>query len=190
MSCIAQAGFAGGSFERYRKVRTTPGFSRNLYETKDGRYFQITMVRTQDDVCRMFEALGASHILEDERFSTHEARWENGAALVHELQEILITWDSDELLQTFATAQVPATRVGIIEEAIHDPQIRLNDMVVPPSDGEMDIPLIINHPLNVSNVEQVGPRRAPEVGEHSDDILKDLGYTDDVIKIMREKRVI
>ncbi|MCZ6501972.1 MAG: CoA transferase [Gammaproteobacteria bacterium] len=190
MSCIAQAGFAGGSFERYRKIRATPGFTRNIYETKDGRYLQITMVRSPDDVARMFEALDAGHILEDERFSSPEARWENGVALAHELQEILIDKDSDEWMATFAAAEVPATRVGLIEEAMDDPQIRVNDMVVSPSDNDMNVPLIINHPLKISNVVQVGPKRAPEVGEHSDVILKELGYTDDVISTLRDKGVI
>jgi len=190
MSCIAQAGFAGGSFERYRKISATPGFARNLYETKDGRYLQITMVRSPDDVSRMFEALDVGHLLEDERFSSPEARWENGTALAHELQAIFIAWNSDKLLKTFAAAEVPATRVGLIEEAMHDPQIRVNHMVVPPSDNEMDVPLIINHPLKISNVMQVGPRRAPEVGEHSDAILKELGYTDDVISAMHDNGVI
>ena len=190
MSCIAQAGFAGGSFERYRKIRATPGFTRNLYETRDGRYLQITMVRSPDDVSRMFEALDAGHILEDERFSSPEGRLENGAELAHKLQEIIIDKDSDELLETFAAAEVPATRVGLIEEAMDDPQIRVNDMVVSPCDDDMDVPLIINHPLKISNVMQVGPKRAPEVGEHSDEILKDLGYTDEVISTMRDKGVI
>ena len=190
MSCIAQAGFAGGSFKRYREIRATPGFARNLYETKDGRYLQITMVRSPDEVSRMFDALDAGHILEDERFCSTEARWENGAALVHEIQEIMINRDSDELLRTFSAAEVPATRVGLIEETMDDPQIRINEMVVPPGDDEMDVPLIINHPLKISNVRQVGPKRAPEVGEHSDAILQELGYTDDVIAAMREKGVI
>ena len=190
MSCIAQAGFAGGSFERYRQMRATPGFARNLYETKDGRYLQITMVRSPDEVSRMFEVLGAAYLMEDERFSTAEARWENGAALVHELQEIMINRDSDELLLTFIAAEVPVTRVGLIEETMDDPQIRINEMVVPPSDDEMDVPLIINHPLKISNVRQVGPKRAPEVGEHSDVILQELGYNDNEIAHMRDNGVI
>jgi crotonobetainyl-CoA:carnitine CoA-transferase CaiB-like acyl-CoA transferase len=190
MSCIAQAGFAGGSFKRYRETRAMPGFARNLYETRDGRYLQITMVRSADDVQRMFAALDARHLLVDERFSSPEARWENGPALVHELQAVLIKRDSDELMEIFAAADVPATRVGLIEEAMEDPQIRVNEMVVAPDDEEMEVPLVINHPLKISSVRQVGPKRAPEVGEHSDAILKELGYADDVIIAMREKGVI
>ena len=189
-SCIAQAGFAGGSFDRYREFKDTPGFARYLYETKEGRYLQFTMVRTPEEVIRLFKAMGAEHIFEDARFATAEDRMQNGEALTHFVKDLLLARESGEWLALFTAADVPVNRVGLIEEAMDDPQIRINDMVVPPADDEMGMPLVINHPIKISNVPQVGPKRAPEVGEHSVQILRDLGYSEESIIALHEKGVI
>ncbi len=189
-ACIAQAGFAGGSFDRYREFKDTPGFTRYLYETKEGRFLQFTMVRTPDQVERLFSAMGAEHILDDARFSTAEDRLVNGEALTHFVRDLLLTKESGEWLDQFQVTDVPVNRVRLIEEAMDDPQIKINDMVVPPVDDEMGMPLVINHPIKISNIPQVGPKRAPEVGEHSVEILKDLGYAEETIISLRDKGVI
>ncbi|MBD3647730.1 MAG: CoA transferase, partial [Pseudomonadales bacterium] len=49
ISCIAQAGFAGGSYERYREVKASRSFARSLTRTKDDRWLQFTMVRGPED---------------------------------------------------------------------------------------------------------------------------------------------
>jgi formyl-CoA transferase len=189
-SCIAQAGFADGSFERYREFKDTPGFARFLYETKDGRFLQFTMVRTPEEVIRLVEPMGVQHILEDERFATAESRIENGEALTHFVQDLLKTRESDEWLDLFTAADVPVNRVGLTEEAMDDPQVKINKMVVPPVDDEMQMPLVINHPIKISNLAQVGPKRAPEVGEYSVEILKELGYPEETIISLHKKGII
>ena len=66
----------------------------------------------------------------------------------------------------------------------------VNDMVVQPADDEMDVPWIINHPVKVDNVAQVGPKRAPDLGEHSEEILHELGYAQKEIQRLRDDGVI
>ena len=71
-SCIAQAGFAGGSImtTSARPVQQTPAFARNLYETRDLRWLQFNMVRTQPEMEQLLKAVGLGGLLEDERFAT------------------------------------------------------------------------------------------------------------------------
>lgn len=187
---IAQAGFAGGSYERYRQVKATRSFARTLYRTRDDRWLQFTMVRGPEDFKSLLDVLGLTGLLDDEQFATPEARFKNGEALAHIVQDVLINHDSDEWLAKFEDAGVNAARVGVIEETTDDEQIRLNDMVVAPVDESMGMPLVVNHPIGVDRVGQVGPRRAPEVGEHSDQVLEELGYSVDEIIRFREQGII
>jgi formyl-CoA transferase len=77
-----------------------------------------------------------------------------------------------------------ANRVGVVEETLGDEMLKLNkmlklnNMVVAPADDDMGMPWVVNHPISAANVPQVGPKRAPDVGEHSRQILQSLGYDD------------
>lgn len=190
MSCIAQAGFAGGSFERYRAAKAARRFAATLYRTRDDRWFQFTMLRGPNDFEKLAEVLGLAEILEEARFATPEARFENGEALAHLVQGALLADDADAWMTKFAAAGLNAGRVGVVEEMLEDEQVHINRMVVPPVDESMEMPLVINHPLKADHLAQVGPKRAPEVGEHSDEILADLGYSESEIAAMRAQGVI
>ncbi|MFT4820799.1 MAG: crotonobetainyl-CoA:carnitine CoA-transferase CaiB-like acyl-CoA transferase, partial [Candidatus Azotimanducaceae bacterium] len=178
MACIAQGGFAGGKFEHYRAFKATPQFATTLYRTLDDRWLQFTMVRTPEDLIRLFDVLALGSTIRDARFSTPEARLEHGAELVRRVQDVLILVDSEEWLARFKAANINASRVGLVEETLDDEMLTLNNMVVAPLDADMGMPWVVNHPINAVNVPQVGPKRAPEVGEHSRQILQSLGYDD------------
>jgi formyl-CoA transferase len=62
-------------------------------------------------------------------------------------------------------------------------------MVVAPSDPEIDVPFIVNHPIKVSNLDRAGLKRAPELGEHNNEILQSLGYTPRQIAALKDKGV-
>lgn len=190
MSCIAQAGFAGGSYERYREFKGTSRFATTLYRTRDDRWFQFTMIRGPGDFEALMEAIGLGDMLGDPRFQTPESRLENGEALSHLVQGALLREDAEYWIHRFAEAGLNSGPVGIVEEIIDDPQVHLNGMVVPPVDGDMGMPYVINHPVKAAHLPQVGPKRAPDVGEHSDEVLEELGYTAEAISDLRSRGII
>ena len=61
-------------------------------------------------------------------------------------------------------------------EVIKDPQLRANDIVVPLDGAGGNLKFTISSPLQVHDVAKVPARRAPELGEHSEEILKQLGF--------------
>jgi crotonobetainyl-CoA:carnitine CoA-transferase CaiB-like acyl-CoA transferase len=190
MSCIAQAGFAGGSFDRYRDVKAARRFTSTLYQTQDNRWLQFTMVRTPDEFASLMNVLGLEDVLEDERFASPEARMVHGEPLAEIVQHALLQDDAAVWMDKFAEVGINVGRVGIVEETVSDEQVHINKMAVPPVDPSMNVPWIINHPVKADGCAQVGPTRAPEVGEHSAEVLMELGYSDDVIEAYREKGVI
>ena len=106
------------------------------------------------------------------------------------IAERLVLEDSKHWLEQFSASQVSVNRVQLVEEAVENEQLKVNEMVVAPADDEMDVPWIINHPVKIDGVAQVGPKRAPDLGEHSREILEELGYATGEIQSLLERGVI
>jgi formyl-CoA transferase len=70
-------------------------------------------------------------------------------------------------------------------EVVKDPQLRENDIVVPIEGAGENVKYTVSSPLTLQGVPKVAARRAPEIGEHNDEILKELGFTGDEIEGFR-----
>jgi formyl-CoA transferase len=69
---------------------------------------------------------------------------------------------------------------GVVQEpgdVIKDPQLNANDIVVPIDGAGGNLEFTISSPLQIHDVAKVPARRAPELGEHSDEILAELGFS-------------
>ncbi|MEM7001706.1 MAG: CaiB/BaiF CoA-transferase family protein, partial [Pseudomonadota bacterium] len=177
---IAQGALAGGDMQAYRQVNQVNSAMFRVYQAADGRWLQYNLVRNVELLSLALAAMEALHLLTDSRFASLELMWENREALGNELAQIISEKSSDEWLRLFAAYEVPVNRIALVEEALDDAQMTANQMVI---DGapDTDVPRLINHPVKVSSVPQVGPLPAPGLGEHSTEILLELGYTQEQI---------
>ncbi len=190
--CLGSAALAGGDFTARRQPndRAAAVFTRLLYETADGRYLQFNMVRSAEDQERLLQTAGLGDMLTDPRFASAEGRLEHGIEIANRLRAVFATATLDEWQQRFAASGVPASHVAIVEDMRDDEQARLNNVLVQPTDPGVPTDWIINHPINIDGVTQIGPTRAPDVGEHSSEVLRELGYDDATIESMRAGGVI
>ena len=187
-SCIAQGVFADADFDNYFANKKRQ-FTRLLYAASDGRWIQFSMVRTDDEVDALFVALDRPDLLIDPRFVSSELRLENGDALKIELEKAIAQRSSVEWMAVFAESGVPAALVGQVDDLADDPQVLENDMVIPvPAGGGMQ--RMIKHPLNVDGLATREHALAPEQGQHSDEVLQELGYTQEQVTKLREDGVI
>jgi crotonobetainyl-CoA:carnitine CoA-transferase CaiB-like acyl-CoA transferase len=133
---------------------------------------------------RLCHAIGAPELLADPAFASNQGRMENLAALVERLTPVFRGRTTGEWLGAMEAAEVPAGPVLSIAAMHVDPQSLARHMVV-----EVDHPVagpskVIGLPLKFSETPGGVRRPAPLLGEHTDEILAELGYTD----IDREQR--
>lgn len=159
------------------------------FKTGDNKY--ILIAAGNDRLFNMLcETLDMEHLTKDPDFATNDNRVTNRVKLIETLQSAFMNKNRDEWLRLLREKGFPCAPVYSIDEVFSDPQIRHRNMLV-----EMDHPIAgrikqIGTPFNFS-ISSTGLAKCPPVlGEHSDEILKDLGYSENSISELREKGVI
>jgi crotonobetainyl-CoA:carnitine CoA-transferase CaiB-like acyl-CoA transferase len=187
---IAQGAMAGGDMAAYRETNHIYSAMFRPYQTSDDRWLQFNMIRDEELLSLALAAMELVHLLGEPQFSTLEAMWENREAFGDQIQNQIGTKPADEWLALFDSFNVPVNLVARIEDTVTDPQIQINAMAVQPEGDDIDTPWIINHPIKVSSVPQVGPMRAPDLGEQNEEILAELGYSSDQIQTFKDNQII
>ncbi|HWK70846.1 MAG TPA: CoA transferase [Burkholderiaceae bacterium] len=124
------------------------------------------------------EVLELPGLLTDERFKDNAGRMEHLDALVKLISDVLQTRPTEHWVQAFERAGVPAGPVKNIRQALDDPQTRVRDMVIKvdhPVAGEIDA---LGLPIKFSGGNGVTRRGAPLYGQHTREVMAELGYTD------------
>jgi CoA:oxalate CoA-transferase len=130
-------------------------------------------------------------LADDSRFSTRAERLENREELDRILEGAFLKKTTDEWLELFVKLEVPAGPINTVDKAMADPQVLSRNMVV-----EIDSPHVgrtkdVGSPIKVSGVDKVKYVHPPALGEHTEQVLKDmLGYSVEKIAALRKQKVI
>jgi crotonobetainyl-CoA:carnitine CoA-transferase CaiB-like acyl-CoA transferase len=159
-----------------------------LWDTADGRI--IWFAASESEYFGLFRALGKPGWCEDPRFSTMKARVENEAELGAEILKLLASFPTAEIYARMVEEDVPAGRVLSIDEMLEDEQLRHNEAII-----EMDHPTagkirMARPAARFHGTPQQISRPAPTLGEHTDEVLTELGYAADRIAALRKEEVI
>lgn len=176
-ACLIQAELAGAQFSPPWTRKTTLNPIVNHYVTRDGKRFITCCLDPVKDWNNLCRALGRPEMAGEERFRTPEARRANAAALVAILDESVASRDMSEWVEIFHQNDVIWGPVPSASEAAHDPQMEANGVFAEIAPGLRTV----NNPLNFAGVEKTKPVMAPEVGEHTREILESLGYSGEAI---------
>ena len=156
----------------------------DIYKTKDG--WIVVAVNGDPLFRRAARVIGAPEWIGDPRFATDKARGDNGAAMSARIQDWCVTRSSADVITAFEAARVPAGPVYTMRETLDDPHVRQSDIFT-----GVDFPGIGKAPIAATPVKLHGTpgdvrRRAPTLGEHSDEILCELGYSAEEIGALRQ----
>jgi formyl-CoA transferase len=146
----------------------------NVYRAADDTWFVLIVMPDKFQV--VAEALGRKNLLTDPRFSEPARLMTNMPQLTAILDDIFAAQPMTHWQRIFESVNVTFGVVRGPQEVINDPQLRINDIVVPLEGGPGKLTSTISSPIQVHSVSKVSARRAPSLGEHNEDVLKELGF--------------
>tara|TARA_Y100000310_G_scaffold277516_1_gene295325 strand:+ start:231 stop:1409 length:1179 start_codon:yes stop_codon:yes gene_type:complete len=188
---ISMTMMRGGAFEAYDRLNSRNPLA-NLYECKDERWIQLMHLQPDRQWEPLMTIMGLTHLLDDPRFSNMDTRMENGTALVAEMDKAMATKTYDEWDELFRTSgDFIYAKVQTINELQDDPQVIANEYITEFDHPSIGTVKMCNHPNHYSKTPAKIWREAPQLGQHTEEVLIDeLGYTWDDISDLQNKNVI
>ena len=168
-------------FPHDRKSPPNPVF--NVYRAGDGNWFLIVTEPSRWPA--LAAGIGRPDLVSDPRFSDAAKIAANSAQLTAILDEVFNAQPMAHWREVFDHAHIPFGVVQAPSEVINDQQLRENGVIVPLEGAEGNLKKTISSPIQVHDVAKVAARRAPEIGEHNDEVLRELGFDAKEIDALR-----
>ena len=159
-----------------------------VFQTKDRFVFiGVSNDKMWKDFC---QALGLEDLAGDPRYASNANRLQNRDQLVQALSQMLKQYGSDELVARLIAVDIPVGPLLNVGEVVEDAQVKARQMVVDSDYPELGEVKIGRAPIAFSEMAPQIRFRAPLLGEHTNEILKELDYSKAEIDRLAEKGVI
>src|SRR6267142_29202 len=174
-SVSIQAALCEAKFFALHDRKNPANAALNVYRASDGAWF--VLIVTPDKLALVAKAIGRPDLLTDPRFSDPAKLMANMSQLTEILDEVFGSQPMAHWYEVFIGVHVTFGVVREPQEVINDPQLRANDIVVPLEGAGGKLTSTISSPIQVHGVAKVSARRAPEIGEHNEAVLQELGFS-------------
>jgi len=182
--------YSAGGYVRERSGSALPGIApSNLYPCKGGAY--VLIAGNADSLFRrLMTAIGREDLRDDPALARNDGR----AAQMERIDQAIADWTSrfsqDEVLGTMEKAEVPAGRIYSAADIAADPHFAARGMIrdIVANDGE---PLKVPGVVPVLSATPGGIRTpAPKLGEHTGEVLREIGFSPEEIEGFRQKGIV
>jgi crotonobetainyl-CoA:carnitine CoA-transferase CaiB-like acyl-CoA transferase len=169
-----QAALCDATFFPLHDRLKPPNAILNVYRASDDNWFLIVL--TPDHWPALAKGIGRPELLTDPRFGDPPKLAANSADLAAILDQLFSAQPMSHWVEVFEQSHLTFGIVHAPSEVVKDPQLRENDIVVPLEGAGGKLTSTISSPIQLQGVAKVPAKRAPELGEHNDEVLKELGF--------------
>jgi crotonobetainyl-CoA:carnitine CoA-transferase CaiB-like acyl-CoA transferase len=174
-SVSIQAALCGAKFYGLHDRKNPANAAMNFYRASDGTWF--VLIVTPDKLAAVAEAIGRADLPTDPRFSDPAKLVANMPELTAILDQVFGAQPMAHWYEVFNGVHVTFGAVRGPQEVINDSQLRSNEIVIPLEGAGGRLTSTIGSPIQMHGVAKVPARRAPAIGEHNEEVLKELGFT-------------
>ena len=159
------------------------------YRCRDGEYLIIVIVSDRE-FAGLCKVLDIEHLATDSAFLTHEKRAENSDTLYHILEGIFATKPRDEWMRLLEEADLPAAPILRPADVFYHPQMLENELIIEVDEPRAGKVRMMGIPVKISGAPAEVRTLAPDLGQHTDEVLIEIGYTKTQIGQLRQKGII
>ena len=180
---IAQAALVGAFLPPRPPLDRPRSALGSIYRTADDRWIQLTIVREDKLWAPLCRALGKLELIDDPRFAEIDERRRHSAALAAIFRELFATKPYDHWREALAAQEITFGVISRPQDIPDDVQAVHAGAVV--ETAIPALPRTIANPIRTSFAEQRIAHTAPKLGQHTDEVLGEVGLTADEIKGLR-----
>ena len=180
---MIQAALCDASFFPLHDRKNPPNATYNVYRAKDDKWF--LMVTEPNRWPALLQAIDKPELLTDARFKDAPSILANSKELAAILDEVFSSKPMSYWQEALSAARVTFGVVQSPADVTRDPQLFENEMIVPIQGAGGNLKSTVSSPIQVRNVTKVPAKRAPELGEHNTEILRELGFSASEIDSLR-----
>jgi crotonobetainyl-CoA:carnitine CoA-transferase CaiB-like acyl-CoA transferase len=161
----------------------------DCYQTKDG--WIVVSAVGNDMFARWARLVGREDFIGDPRFATDQLRADNRTAITDAMNNWLATRTTEQAIAELEKARVPAGPVMDLQQVLDDPQVKARELLkyVDHPGAAKPVPLA-DTAVRLSATPGGIRSRAAALGEHTDEVLREIGYSDEEITKLREVEVV
>lgn len=184
MSAFEQYGY------HYPKKRSEMGALYTFYKCKDGEWLHLAVTQHDRYWKPLAEALNVPELAEDEWFKNAALISRNRAQLIPLLEQAFSQFDYDEIAARLRERDIVFDRMRHYRELAADPQAVANGFVKEHIYENGHSFMMAMLPVHMRNMDETGTGRGPQMGEHTDEILKQYGYSEEAILRLKEAKAV
>lgn len=185
-----QAALCGARVEPRPRREDAVSALANLYRCADGRWFLLNVLAEDRDWAPFLAAIERPDLRDDPRFATTPARRANARALVPILDAVFATRPWAEWRTRLDAHGLTFGVVATVDDVRDDRQMVASGALIPIEDPRAGARLTVASPLWLEGQAKVPPRFPPGLGEHSVEILREAGYTEEEIRRLLATRTV